>query len=395
MKNLISLFLIVVSVTIVSCTEPEITRYSMGGEITMAEIDKYVKVSVENGNTLVMNADGLQALSMFDYGQGVLRGTGGTVLLLNKGVHTIKYTARCANGKELTKDFQITVNELKNVDLWINLCGENGTKTWTWSDQIPVSTSPGWTPEPGGNYFPVGPVTPGNPPVIQQYPAAGQYATAFGLGVWRVHTYPQLHQLVNTVSGDEFYSATLKPLPSGYLNADWNIRDLATSITAPADEGVILDAAGGIEKIATMTFSVVNGFTFSKTRINSANTTVTSAFRVDPAGGRQSFDVPGEVPSSMINDFKAMPNTNNASVRWYDKIWAEGQLIITNQSVLCGGTNYTYNIVKLTADEMVLAVRAGGSWPNASSWPTANRPYRTVNNDNIRCYMWVFKPYTP
>jgi hypothetical protein len=381
MKNIIGLLMVIVSMVLVSC-EPIENRVPIGGEITMTEIDKHVKVSLEidtvtgkSTNTLLMNADGLQALSMFDYGQGVLRGAGGTALLLNKGTHTIKYTARNANGTELTKDFTVNVEVLKGVDMWVALCGENGSKTWTWdTGRMPRSTAPGWIPDPGVNYFPVGPPMPNNP-LLQQYPAEGKYATVYGLGIWRVHTYPQLHQVIKE-GVDSIGSAVLKPMPANYFDPAWDIRYL-TGTTNPTNEGVLFNATGAIEKIATMTFSVTNGLVFKKQRINADNTVVEGNFRLDPAGGRQMFDVPGE---------------KEPDVRWYDQVWSQGQVILsgpTGTSVLSGGRNLTYNIIKLTADEMVLAVRAGGSWGDAGA------PLYVGANDNIRCFIWVFKPYNP
>lgn len=359
MKNIYGLVILIMLV-FASC-EPIENRTPLGGEVSDADIEKYVKVyllpaaSGKASNRLRMESEGLKARTKFDYKQGTYIGVGGDTLLLNKGTHTITATILNPNGKIVTKDFQVTVEEVSGVNNWTKLCGEDGKKTWSWDTRMPRSTAPGWTPEPGVEYLPEG-------------------AGVYGLIQYRNGVYPQLRYAVDPVMfPDSFvYAGIVKPLPAGYLDAGWKNPVLSSVTTNPAREGVEINAAGDITNMCRITFDVTNGFNSVKTRLD--GTTANATFLLDLGTNRVvKWDRPGVNPETGIN--------------WYDTNWAFAQLVITGAnagapfyrvfSVGNASNNaHTYSVLVLEEDLLILALRAG------------TNPY-----SNYYAYTWVFRPY--
>ena len=139
MKNLIGIFAIIIAVIIFHSCDPIENRKEMTGVTTMGKIDQYVSVTQEmrNGvrsNYLLLNSDGLDALSSWDYGCGTYKGTNGRVQLILPGENTIVFTAWNGDGSILTKEFTVTVDECFDVPYeWQLLCG-TGEKVWTWDE---------------------------------------------------------------------------------------------------------------------------------------------------------------------------------------------------------------------------------------------------------------------
>ena len=362
MKN-ISGLLILIMFAFASC-EPIEKRTSLGGEVSDADIAQYVKVYLEPAssgkasNLLRMESEGLKARTKFNYKQGEYIGVGGQARLLNKGTHTITATILNPNGKIVTKDFQVTVEEVSGVDNWIKLCGENGRKTWSWDTRMPRSTAPGWTPEPGVEYLPEG-------------------AGVYGLVEYRKGVYPQLRYEWDPIMspGNYVYAGIVKPLPEGYLGVGWNNPVLSSVTTNPAQEGVRINTAGEITDMCTMTFDVTDGFKFQKTRLD-GSTTSNATFNLDLGSNRIiNWDMPGVNPETGIN--------------WFNTPWAKGQLVITGTNAgapyyrvfsvgAASNSAYTYNILILEEDLLVVNLRAN------------NNPY-----NNVYSYTWVYRPYTP
>ena len=142
MKKITGLLIIVVTVlAFVSC-DPIENRMEMKGATTMEKINQYVSVTAEmrNGirsNYLILKSDGIDALSMFDYGMATYVGTNGRVQLILPGDVDVIYTALNADGTKLQKTFTVNVEQCFDVPPeWELLCG-TGTKVWTWDDQWP------------------------------------------------------------------------------------------------------------------------------------------------------------------------------------------------------------------------------------------------------------------
>ena len=362
MKNIFRL-VILIMLAFASC-EPIEKRTPLGGEVSDADIAQYIKVYLEpaasgrSSNLLKMESEGLKARTKFNFKQGEYIGVGGEARLLNKGTHTVTATILNPNGKIVTKDYQVTVEEVSNVDNWIKLCGENGRKTWSWDTRMPRSTAPGWTPEPGVEYLPEG-------------------AGVYGLIQYRNGVYPQLSYEWDPLMapGDYVYAGIVKPLPEGYLDADWKNPVLSSVTTNPAQEGVRINAAGEITDMCYMTFDVTDGFKYQKTRLD-GSVTSNATFSLDFGSNRVvNWDRPG------IN-----PETGKD---WFSTPWAIGQMIITGAnagapyyrvfSVGNASNNaYTYSILVLEEDLLILGLRAG------------TNPYT-----NYYCYTWVYRPYQP
>ena len=365
MKKIIGLLLFI-SLIFVSC-EPITSRETAGRDVTESEINEYVKVYLEidpatgeRTNELVMTTEGLQALSSFDYKQGKYVGVGTRVRLFNKGDHTITVTIRQRNGGEITKSFSVNVQKVSGVDDWIKLCGENGVKSWTWDTDMPQPYDVAdWMPEPGVAYLPYG-------------------IGIYGLGGWQKDVNPKLGHEYNpgNLPGVLEYGGILQPVQAGYLNPPLNVQVLSENPSNHNNEGVTV-ADGKISKIAYMTFDVRDGLRFSKTRLNDA--TITASFNLDMSSARlRYFDLPGDNPAT--------------GIPWTQTPWVTGQLVITGRASGDGilyhrvynatypsNNTYTYEVVTLEEDLMVLCIRAANSAPYF----------------NTSAFFWRFRPYEP
>ena len=365
MKKIIGLF-IFMSLIFVSC-DPIENRETAGRDVTESEINEYIKVYLEvdpatgeRTNELILSSEGLQALTSFDYKQGTYVGVGAKVRLLNKGDHAINVKIRTRNGNEITKSFSVNVQKVSGVDNWVKLCGENGFKSWTWDTDMPQPYDiSNWTPEPGVNYLPYG-------------------VGIYGLGGWQKAVNPLLGYEYNpgNFPGVLEYGGILKPVLENYLNPPWNVQILSQNPSNHNNEGVIV-SDGNITKIAFMTFDVRDGLKFTKTRLNDA--TITASFNLDMSSARlRYFDLQGNNPET--------------GIPWTQTPWVTGQLVITGRAqgdgilyhrvyngTYPGNHTYTYEIVKLEEDLMILCVRAANSAPYF----------------NTSAFFWRFRPYTP
>ena len=141
MKNIIKIFAVIIAAAFVSC-EPVENRNGLSGRVTQAEIEQHIKVETEmrNGvrsNFLLIDSEGLNALTIFEHGMGSYIGKKARVMgFVVPGDHVIKVHILNRDGSRDSKEINVTVDECFDLHpAWDIFWGESGSKTWTWDDQ--------------------------------------------------------------------------------------------------------------------------------------------------------------------------------------------------------------------------------------------------------------------
>jgi len=154
MKNIIyALYMLVI--VLVAC-DPIENRDSIGGAISADQLDVTATPIVVNGkksNKIVLTNNS-PVLSSWDYGLKISQKQCDTILMVVPGNATIAFTGLNPDGSKITKDLQVTVDELTYpvAPQWGYLCG-SGQKTWVWDETASScfgnggylgNNSPGW-----------------------------------------------------------------------------------------------------------------------------------------------------------------------------------------------------------------------------------------------------------
>lgn len=136
MKKSIIYSLVILVAAIFAC-EPIELRDENSSPITADELDisaTPVVVNGKNSNKVVLENHS-PVNSLWDYGVGTTNRAADTVLLVVTGNTTIKFTGLNPDGTTITKEIQVTVDELSFPvpPEWGYLCG-TGEKTWVWDE---------------------------------------------------------------------------------------------------------------------------------------------------------------------------------------------------------------------------------------------------------------------
>ena len=142
MKKIIGIFVTIIlgMTTFIACDPVEI-RNDPGGEVSQADIDKLVSVTVEqrngvNSNYLLLKSEGLHALTSFEYQTGTYRGVNGRVMAyVAPGNYTVKANILNPNGSLVVKEFPVKIDECFDLDPAWDLFWGTGTKIWSWDDK--------------------------------------------------------------------------------------------------------------------------------------------------------------------------------------------------------------------------------------------------------------------
>ena len=141
MKNIgimkrITLYIVALGALAASCN-PIRDDYGMGRDLTAEELDVSVRAEVINGkntNKLIFENHS-PILGQFDYTFGVTsQQVIDTAIIVVEGPVKVTFKGRNPSGSYVTKDFEVTVDELYYPvpEIWGLLCG-SGTKTWEWN----------------------------------------------------------------------------------------------------------------------------------------------------------------------------------------------------------------------------------------------------------------------
>ncbi len=155
MKKSIIFSLLILASAFMAC-EPIVNSNDIGGAITADQLDikaTPVVVNGKNSNKIVLT-NSSPVLSSWDYGLKVSQKQSDTILLVVPGIATITFTGLNPDGTKITKDLQVTVDELTFpvAAQWGYLCG-SGQKTWVWDETATScfgnggylgNNSPGW-----------------------------------------------------------------------------------------------------------------------------------------------------------------------------------------------------------------------------------------------------------
>lgn len=133
--------LYILAIVLFTACDPNEKKYSLGGNITAEQLDIFATpfiVDGKNSNKVVLENHS-PVMSNWDYGIGVTQRQTDTVLLVIEGLNTIKFTGLNPDGTFITKELQVTVDELSfPVPLeWGYLCG-SGEKEWVWDTTQPA-----------------------------------------------------------------------------------------------------------------------------------------------------------------------------------------------------------------------------------------------------------------
>ncbi len=133
MKKII--YTLFICLLVFSACDPIEDSEDMGGALTADELDitaTPIQVNGLNTNKIIVENNSA-VLSKWYYGTGTSTKAYDTIKMVVSGTQTITFTGRNADGSEITKEIEVTIDNLYyEVDPeWSYLCG-TGTKKWTW-----------------------------------------------------------------------------------------------------------------------------------------------------------------------------------------------------------------------------------------------------------------------